>query len=386
MRTIPVEGGVPVKSWAREVDRETMKQALNLARLPCAFHHVALMPDCHVGFGMPIGGVLAAENAVVPNAVGVDIGCGMTAARTDLEKIDRDDLVRLLEDIKDLVPTGFRHHSRPQPWEGFDRAPEIPVVMRELESSRRQLGTLGGGNHFIEIQREEAGPVWVMVHSGSRNFGLKIATEYHRKAVRFCDRHKVRLPDRDLAYFPFDSEEGQEYYRAMLFAQEFAAANRARILETIRQVLAARLGGRFVETLDVHHNYAAVETHFGRRVVVHRKGATAAFEGRKGIIPGSQGSASYIVEGKGNLESFRSSSHGAGRRLSRREANRVLTEEVCEAAMRGIVHEAWRGRFDEAPQAYKDIDQVMADQDDLVRPLHRLRPIGVIKGEAELQV
>jgi tRNA-splicing ligase RtcB len=384
MRTFSVDQGIPIRCWARDPDEGSLKQARNLARLPFAVRQIAVMPDCHKGFGMPIGGVLASENVIVPNAVGVDIGCGVLAVRTSLTGLERTDVVRILEDIRDLVPTGFKHHPVPKEWEGFSRAPGIPVIQRELESSRRQLGTLGGGNHFIEIQKEKDGPVWVMLHSGSRNFGLKIASEYHRRALKECRRQDIELPDDELAFLAFDSELGQEYFSAMGFAVEFAAANRAEMMTSVKQVLTARMGCSFDLAIDVRHNYAAIERHFGRTLVVHRKGAIAAFPGQAGLIPGSQGTSSFVVEGMGNPESFMSCSHGAGRRMSRKEADKTLKEADCEAAMRGIVHGAWNRHYDEAPQAYKDFRKVMADQDDLVSVRHILDPIGVVKGDAGL--
>jgi len=387
MKIIPVQDGVPIKCWADEIDAETLKQAKNLAVLEFAFKHIAIMPDCHKGFGMPIGGVLAAKDAIVPNAVGVDIGCGMRAVRTSIKEIDRQTIINIIEKIRDYIPVGFKHHPVPKEWSGFDRAPDIAVIQRELNSSKRQLGTLGGGNHFIEIQQDKnTGSLWLMVHSGSRNFGLKIASEFHKLAKKECEKRKILLPDKDLAFFYFDSKEGREYYTAMNFALEFARENRKRMMDVIKEIFASFTNAKFEEEIDIHHNYASKEKHFGKEVIVHRKGATAAFKNLKGIIPGSQGSSSFIVEGKGNQESFMSCSHGAGRRLSRREANRILNEQECEAVMKDIIHEKWHNRFDEAPQAYKDINIVMAQQKDLVKIIYELKPLGVIKGDADLNI
>ena len=380
---------IPIKSWCEEVENGAMKQAQNLASLPITFRHVALMPDCHVGYGMPIGGVIACQDAVIPNAVGVDIGCGMIAAQTNLpcSEMKRQVLQSIVHAASVQIPLGFEHHRQPQPWSGWDRAPlDSPPVRAELESARRQLGTLGGGNHFIEVQAGDDGLIWLMIHSGSRNFGLKIADHYHRMALRICDEHKVPLPDKDLAWLPRDAAKAREYLDAMNFALAFARENRARMMEVFSDIARQHTGCRIEQTLDIHHNYCAVEKHFGREVLVHRKGATSAMKGQTGIIPGSMGSSSYIVRGLGNPESFMSCSHGAGRRMGRNEACRSLSVAECDKAMAGIVHGQWsrdrKGHLDlsEAPQAYKNIDEVMASQSDLVEALVKLTPLGVVKG------
>jgi tRNA-splicing ligase RtcB (3'-phosphate/5'-hydroxy nucleic acid ligase) len=380
---------IPIKSWCETVEPGALRQVEDLAAHPMTFRHVALMPDCHVGYGMPIGGVIACEHAVIPNAVGVDIGCGVLAARTDLpaEAVSRPVLRDVLEAVRRRVPVGFKHHTAPQAWEGWDRAPRhAPPVAAELDSARCQLGTLGGGNHFLEVQAGDDGRVWLMIHSGSRNFGLKIAEHYHALARQRCARRGVALPSDDLACLELDSAEARAYLAAMHFALEFARENRARMLGPFAAALHDAAGGAVDDTLDVHHNYAARERHFGREVMVHRKGATAARADQPGIIPGSMGAPSYLVRGKGNPESFASCSHGAGRRLGRNAANRALTVAEAETAMQGVVHGPWgrdrQGRVDlsEAPQAYKDIDAVMAAQADLVTVTTRLRPLAVIKG------
>jgi tRNA-splicing ligase RtcB len=366
-----------------------MQQARNLANLSVTFHHVALMPDCHVGYGMPIGGVIACREAVIPNAVGVDIGCGVVAARTDHAAADLPaNLIReILRSARERIPVGFSHHKQAQDWDGWERAPlDSPPVRSELDSARRQLGTLGGGNHFIELQGGQDGFLWLMIHSGSRNFGLKIAEHYHRVAQRLCSRKGVPLPSKDLAWLPQGGREAGEYLAAMQFALDFAQRNRELMMERLSQVVRDRLDCQVEPPFGIHHNYCRAETHFGQDVIVHRKGATSAGKGQTGIVPGSMGSPSYIVRGLGNPDAFSSCSHGAGRRLGRRQANRVLSEDACRAAMHGIVFDAWsrdrKGRVDlsEAPQAYKDIDEVMSAQADLVEVVTRLQPLGVVKG------
>lgn len=380
---------LPIRSWCEQVEAGAMEQAVNLAELAVTFRHVALMPDCHVGYGMPIGGVIACERAVIPNAVGVDIGCGMTAVQTDLpvEEMRKNEIRDILNAVRRAVPVGFEHHKTEQKWDGWRSAPEqSPPVRQELDSAKRQLGTLGGGNHFIEIQAGDDGLVWLMIHSGSRNFGLKVAEHYHDIAVRLCHKHQLELTSKDLAYLPADSEEAKEYLAAMDFALRFARRNRELMMERFAEIVCTSWGCRTGQTINIHHNYCAEEKHFGRQVYVHRKGATSARPGETGIIPGSMGTSSYIVRGRGNQESFMSCSHGAGRQMGRNEACRRLSLEECNRAMDGVVFGRWstdrRGKLDlsEAPQAYKDIDEVIAAQDDLVEVLVKLRPLGVIKG------
>jgi tRNA-splicing ligase RtcB len=281
---------------------------------------------------------------------------------------------------------GFSHHKNDQDWKGFNAAPDFPVIQRELDSARRQLGTLGGGNHFIEIQNGNDGHVWFMIHSGSRNFGYKIADEYHKLALKECLRRNIDLPDNDLAYCAIDKDPGREYMAAMEYALSFAAANRQHMKEAVADIMRDETRCGFVHEINIHHNFAAQETHYGRTLVVHRKGATRARLGLEGIIPGSMGTASYIVRGKGNPDSFESCSHGAGRVMGRNDANRRLTYEQVRQSMKGIVFDAWpkgrKGKIDlsEAPAAYKDIDAVIEAQKDLIEVLVRLTPLGVVKG------
>lgn len=372
---------VPVFSWCPNIEENARTQIDNLARLPFSYHHIAIMGDCHSGYGMPIGGVMATkEGIIVPNAVGVDIGCGMIAVQTRLLETGVDNLKTIMGHARELIPLGFSHHKEPQAWEGFDRAPDIPIIQQELTSARKQLGTLGGGNHFIEIQKGSDDRIWLMIHSGSRNFGLKVATEYHKKAKRLCERWASDIPDPDLSFLPIDSPEGHEYYEAMKYCLEFAQANRELMMENLKSVVGPLARG-FDTTINIHHNYAAFEHHFGTDVLVHRKGATQAQTGQPGIIPGSMGAPSYITRGLGNPESFESSSHGAGRRMGRKEAKRTLNLEEERAKMEGIVHGLRTVEdLDEAPGAYKSIDKVMENQKDLTEIVVKLTPLASIKG------
>ncbi|HWQ07899.1 MAG TPA: RtcB family protein [Holophaga sp.] len=383
MRQVMNTEPVPIKFWLDDIEEGALQQARNLARLPFVHKWVAIMPDSHQGFGMPIGGVLATKDVIIPNAVGVDIGCGIAAVQTSIEGIDTDTLKAIMGRVREAVPVGFNHHREAQHWDGFDQAPDLPIIQQELASARRQLGTLGGGNHFIEFQADEVGRLWVMLHSGSRNFGLKVAKVYHQQAQALCERWHVQLPDKDLAYLPMGDQAGQDYFAAMTYCLEFAQANRDHMMNAVLEAVGDLVGGQLISWINIHHNYAALENHHGENVWVHRKGATRARAGEVGIIPGSMGSSSYIVEGLGNPESFQSCSHGAGRKLGRRQAERTLNldEEQAKMDALGIVHGLrGKGGLDEAPGAYKDIDTVMANQADLVKIITRLRPLGSIKG------
>jgi tRNA-splicing ligase RtcB len=372
---------IPIKMWLENIEDEALQQAKNLANLPFAAKHIALMPDSHSGYGMPIGGVLATNGVIVPNAVGVDIGCGMCAVSTTLTEIDTEALKQIMGQIREWIPLGFNHHEEAQAWAGFDKAPDLPVIQRELTSARKQLGTLGGGNHFIEIQKGSDGYIWLMLHSGSRNFGLKVANEYHKKALFLTEKWYSNIPDKDLAFLPIETKEGKEYLEAMNYCLDFAKASRARIMDMIMGIVWDLTGATCAFNLDVHHNYAVFEHHFGRDFIVHRKGAVRARVGEASIIPGSMGSHSYIVKGLGNPDSFTSSSHGAGRRMGRKQAIRTLDLATEQAKMVGIVHGLRASSdLDEAPGSYKDIDEVMANQADLVEIEITLTPLASIKG------
>lgn len=390
---------VPVKSWCKEIEEVAMAQASDLARHPAVFHHVSLMPDCHPGFGMPIGGVIACDNAVIPNAVGVDIGCGMGAAKTNIpvSEATREQLRAIVTRVKESIPCGEgKAHPKAQTWEGFDedidaysRRGWFSAHVRDL--ANRNLGTLGGGNHFIEIQAGDDDYVWLMIHSGSRHLGNVIARFYHNLALELNTLWHSEIPAKDLAFLPAKSPEGEGYIHDMNFALLYAKENRRRIMERFMAAFSSVFtAADFEEPINIHHNYASLENHFGKNVWVHRKGATSARAKEVGIIPGSMGTPSYIVEGLGNMDSFTSCSHGAGRVMGRKEASRTLTPEECDKAMEGIVYDRWnkirRGKqkgsydFGEAPQAYKDIDAVIESELDLIKPLVKLRPLGVVKG------
>lgn len=400
---------VPVKSWCENCEEGAVKQAENLAKHPVVFNHVALMPDAHQGYGMPIGGVIACDNAVIPAAVGVDIGCGMIATETDIpaERFADMSLRRAFQEkLKERIPVGEGvSHRETQNWEGFEEYTANNGMRSNLWPSkldRMNLGTLGGGNHFIELQKttpldgagdsEGGAKVWLMIHSGSRNLGKRIEEHYHKIANRLCTRFRVPLADPDLAFLPIEEQDGHNYFTDMLFALRYAKENRRRMMEAMKETVAEFVPEvNFIRTIDIHHNYAACEEHFGKKVFVHRKGATSAKLDEIGIIPGSMGTASYIVRGLGNPDSFMSCSHGAGRRMSRIAASTTLTVEECDRAMDGIVCERWhkykgfgkaKGRPDlsEAPQAYKDIEEVIASERDLVEPLVRLVPLASLKG------
>ena len=384
-------GGVPIRSWAAELDPTTVTQATNLSRLPFAIHHVALMPDAHAGYGMPIGGVLFADGAVVPYAIGVDIGCGVAFVETDLtvETLRPRRLERALSAIEASVPTGTRAHRRPmQRGEAIAEIgmePPESIERAWLQRALHQLGTLGGGNHFIELQRDADGGVYLMLHSGSRNLGKTICDEYHRRALAHVTARALPLPHHELAYLPIDTADFTRYWSAMEFALRFAEANRRRMLDRVEDALRAHTDiGRFDRALDVHHNYAAWEEHYGVRGIVHRKGAVRAAAGQPVLIPGSMATASYVAEGLGNPESFQTCQHGAGRALSRGTARRAKTSAQVyrEMAAAGVLLYSGepKGVAEEAAFAYKDIDSVMAASADLIRPLKRLTPLGVVKG------
>ena len=377
--------------WLDDIEPEALAQAQNLANLPFLFSHVAVMPDAHLGYGMPIGGVMATTNVVIPNAVGVDIGCGMCAVKTSLRSLATAPLRETLHEIRKRVPVGFRHHQRrqdpalmPKPPQGF-RLKELPVVCREYKSAQTQLGTLGGGNHFIEIQKGSDGFIWLMLHSGSRNLGFKVANHYNRLAIDLNRRQGSSIPTKwQLAFLDINSQTGRKYLAEMTFSVEFAYANRLLMMARIQEALRVTAPTvNFAEAINIAHNYAALEKHFGTDVIVHRKGATRAQNDEIGIVPGSQGTPSYIVKGKGNPESFLSCAHGAGRIMGRKQAQRQLDLKFEQKRLedQGILHSLHRTKdLDEAAGAYKNIDKVLDNQKDLVEVLVELQPLAVIKG------
>ncbi len=379
---------LPIKMWLNDIEDGAMKQALNLANLPFAFSHIALMPDAHEGFGMPIGGVLATKNVVIPNAVGVDIGCGMCAVKTSLTDISKTQLLQIMELIRQQIPLGFEHHKKPQSEDLMPHAEDLDkmkIVKHEYNSALKQLGTLGGGNHFIEIQKDQNQHIWIMVHSGSRNIGLKVAEHYNNIAKKLNELYFSKVEKKqDLAFLPLTTDEAYNYIQEMKYCVNFALANRKLMMEQIMNCFVNVLPVKYFEPMiNIAHNYANFENHFGENVIVHRKGATSARSNEIGIIPGSMGTKSYIVEGLGNPQSFNSCSHGAGRRLGRKQAIRELdlTEEIKKMEEQDIIHGVRaKSHLEEAPGAYKNIDTVMENQKDLVKIIVELKPLAVIKG------
>jgi len=374
---------IKIKLWLSDIEDGALKQAKDIANLPFAYHHIAIMPDAHQGYGMPIGGVLAANDHIVPNAVGVDIGCGMCAVKTSLIDIKKNKIEKLFLEINRKIPVGFSHHKKKQ---NPDLMPVVKdnmkVVKDQFGRALKQLGTLGGGNHFIEIQKGEQN-IWIMIHSGSRNLGLRVADYYHRLAVQ-VQKKKNKNFVKQLAYFNFDSRLGQQYFEEMNFCVEFAYSSRKLMMNNVLNIFRENFENiKFEPIINIAHNYAVLENHFNKNVIVHRKGATCAKAGQIGIIPGSQGTNSFIVSGKGNKESFCSCSHGAGRVMGRKQAQRQLDleKEIERLNKKNIIHSI-RGRkdLDEAPSAYKNINKVMDNQKDLVNILVKLKPLAVIKG------
>jgi tRNA-splicing ligase RtcB (3'-phosphate/5'-hydroxy nucleic acid ligase) len=380
---------IPIKLWLNDIEDGALSQARNMANLPFAFKHIALMPDSHQGYGMPIGGVLATKGVVVPNAVGVDIGCGMCALKTNLNELPTNILKKIMSGIRQMVPLGFNHHSEKQDMALMPSVETIiknGMVERQFESARKQIGTLGGGNHFIEIQKGSDGYIWIMIHSGSRNIGLKVAEHYNKLAQNLNERWCSKVDKSvNLAFLPIETQEAKDYFIEMQYCVDFAFANRKLMMNNIVSAFMDSFKGNFseLEFVNIAHNYARWENHFNTNLIVHRKGATSAKDGEIGIIPGSQGSKSYIVRGKGNADSFESCSHGAGRLLGRKEAERTLDleAEIAKLDRQGIIHSIRsKSDLDEAPGAYKNIDIVMENQKDLVDILVELTPLAVIKG------
>lgn len=387
---------VPVRVWTDDVDAASRAQLVNIASLPCVHHHVAAMPDVHLGIGATIGSVIATREAIIPAAVGVDIGCGMVAARLSLtaEEIDEKRLTRVFDQITRDVPVGRDQHADERvlvaavrPFEPGLRAliarhPQLLKAFGKFSKWANQMGTLGGGNHFIEVCLDEAGQVWVMLHSGSRGVGNAIASYFIELARKDMAHHMTQLPDRDLAYFSEGSAHFADYVEAVHWAQEYALANRQAMLELVLAALARHLPPFIVttEAVNCHHNYVAREHHFGADVWVTRKGAIRAGAGELGIVPGSMGARSYIVRGRGNPESFCSSAHGAGRRMSRTAATKRFTAADLARQTEGVICRKDQGVVDEIPGAYKDIDAVMANQRDLTEILHTLKQVVCVKG------
>lgn len=383
----------PLKVWASNVEDSAIEQAKDIARHPACAGPVCLMPDAHFGVGMPIGGVAVLDHAVCPNMVGVDIGCGMAAFRTDLkrEELTKDVLMQILALAQKLVPMGFAHNkSMSIDTSAFvgryndvfnEKATAVfsQGIITEAEVLD-QLGTLGGGNHFVEIQADEQDRVWLMIHSGSRNLGQRICNYFHKVALEKNQAYHVKLPNDKLAFLPISEKEGYQYIQSMNLCLRFASANRKEMARRMFNLVIADVLKHSVnieETVIMHHNFA--EPYLNTGWFVHRKGATPAVSSQLGIIPGSMGTSSYIVRGRNNTESYMSCSHGAGRKMSRTEARNTITMEAFKARMGDIPFQVNNALLDESPDAYKDIDQVMADQSDLVDIVHRLVPLLPIK-------
>lgn len=403
MKVLLVAGGhVPVKDWTNgEIEGKTLEQVDNLVRLPFIQKHLALMPDAHAGYGMPIGGVLFTDNVVVPYAIGVDIGCGVQIARTNLiweDNFDKIKLKAVLHQIQRDIPTGFSAHKTPvldedriyqilgSKVDDFDAALNTPGMEGWLNAVMNSVGSLGGGNHFLEAQRDDDNRVYFMLHSGSRNLGQQICKYYHKEALALNTLWNSALPDKELAYLPFGTEEFDQYLAAMNLGLAWAELNRETMMD---KVLYAFKKHAFVHTFevlgDVHHNFAARENHFGKNGIVHRKGAVRARDGEFVLIPGSMGTNSYIARGLGNPESFQTCQHGAGRAVGRKEMQRQMDSDQLLTEMRGLDIELVsnaRGNavVEEAPRAYKDINIVMRNSEDLIEPVTKLYPLGVVKG------
>ena len=398
------KGRVPVKVWTQDIEHEALQQLLNVAQLPIVHGHVAAMPDVHAGIGATVGSVIPTKGAIIPAAVGVDIGCGMNAVRLSVKASELpDNLYGIRSAIEKAVPVGFSQHEASKVrGSRHERTARVldqrldsivakhPAIMkmqrRFSETWMCQLGTLGGGNHFIEICLDEDQHVWVMLHSGSRGIGNVFGRYFIEAARKEVMRNRVALPDRDLAYFAEGSAWFDDYVEAVEWAQDYALMNRREmmrlVLEVLQRELVASINAWKVqgEAINCHHNYVARERHFGENVFVTRKGAISAREGEMGIIPGSMGAKSYIVRGLGSAESLCSCSHGAGRRMSRTAAKRKFSREDLEAQTRGVECRKDGGVIDEIPGAYKDIDAVMENQRDLVEVVHTLKQVVCVKG------
>ncbi|HEY2336345.1 MAG TPA: RtcB family protein [Burkholderiales bacterium] len=387
------EGLVPVKVYTAEVEPEARLQLVNVSRLPVVHHHVAAMPDVHLGIGATVGSVIPTKRAIIPAAVGVDIGCGMMAARLSLTGNDfsEKELKRVFGQIERDVPVGFSQHSdarecakrfRKDLSKILEKHPGIDKRRGKKSSWAHQMGTLGGGNHFIEVCLDESGRVWAMLHSGSRGIGNAIGTYFIELAKKDFQKNNLHLPDANLAYFPEGAAHFDDYVEAVGWAQDYARANREEMMDLVLEAMRRHLPAFEVTgaAVNCHHNYVERETHYGEDVWLTRKGAIRAREGELGIIPGSMGARSYIVRGKGAAESFHSCAHGAGRRMSRNHARRLFSVEELIEQTKGVLCRKDRGVLDEIPGAYKDIDDVMANQSDLVEVVHTLKQVLCVKG------
>ncbi|MEX0271864.1 RtcB family protein [Leptolyngbyaceae cyanobacterium UHCC 1019] len=389
--TLNLTTTAPVLSWANhELGSQEIKMAKNVASLPFVFKHVALMPDVHLGKGALVGSVIATQDAIIPAAVGVDIGCGMCAIKTPFTATQLEGkLKKIRQDIEAVIPVGFNENKTVEKtvsnWQRWADFKQLHPGIQDLQvKAMRQMGSLGGGNHFIEICLDTEDQVWVMLHSGSRNIGNKLAQCHISTGKELAKLANNKLPDPDLAYFVAGTPEFDAYWHDLQWAQNYARVNRevmmARVQRIVEQYLA---GGKLTKPLlsvNCHHNYAEKETHYGEAVYVTRKGAVRARAGDYGIIPGSMGAKSYIVQGKGNAESYCSCSHGAGRLMSRTKAKGVYSLDDLIQQTEGVECRKDAGVLDEIPGAYKPIEQVMANQADLVEVVATLKQVVCIKG------
>jgi len=390
------EGRVPVKIYTGEIEPSARAQLVNVSKLPIVHHHVAAMPDVHLGIGATVGSVIPTLRAIIPAAVGVDIGCGMMAARLSLasDQLDEKSLRKTFDQISRDVPVGFAQHDdrdvRDHAAKRFQKVlrrilekhPGIEKRKGKSTSWTHQLGTLGGGNHFIEVCLDESGQVWVMLHSGSRGIGNAIGTYFIELAKKDSQKNNVHLPDADLAYFPEGARHFDDYVEAVGWAQDYARANREEMMDLVLEAMRRHVPAFEVRgaAVNCHHNYVERERHFGEEVWLTRKGAIRARAGDLGIIPGSMGARSYIVRGKGAAESFHSCAHGAGRKMSRNAAQKAFSLQDLRTQTEGVVCRKDKGVLDEIPGAYKNIDEVMANQSDLVEVVHTLKQVLCVKG------
>jgi tRNA-splicing ligase RtcB (3'-phosphate/5'-hydroxy nucleic acid ligase) len=390
------EGLVSVKVYTGEIEPKARQQLVNVSKLPIVHHHIAAMPDVHLGIGATVGSVIPTKKAIIPAAVGVDIGCGMMATRLSLtaNELDESSLKKVFAQISRDVPVGFGQHAdrdaRSAAAKAFQKDLRkilgkhagIEKRVGRKSSWVHQLGTLGGGNHFIEVCLDEAGRVWAMLHSGSRGIGNAIGSYFIELARKDSERHRLALPDRDLAYFPEGAQHFDDYVEAVGWAQDYARANREEMMDLVLEAMRRHLPAFEVTgaAVNCHHNYVEREVHYGERVWLTRKGAIRAGAGELGIIPGSMGARSYIVRGKGSAESFHSCAHGAGRTMSRNAAQKRFSTKDLEAQTEGVICRKDKGVIDEIPGAYKSIDEVMANQSDLVDVVHTLKQVICVKG------
>lgn len=388
---VPFQTQAPVYSWAgHELGSDEIKMAKNVASLPFVFKHIALMPDVHLGKGALVGSVLATEDAIIPAAVGVDIGCGMGAIKTPYMATQLDGkLKQIRKEIEAAIPVGFEENSRSdktvQNWQGWRSFKDLHKGVRDRQSkAEKQMGTLGGGNHFIEVCIDEQESVWLMLHSGSRNIGNRLAQCHIDTAKQLAKLSETKLPDLDLAYFVQGTSEFSAYWHDLQWAQDYARYNRVVMMTRLKAIIDRSLGGgkpsKPLLEVNCHHNYADREIHYGKSVYVTRKGAVRARSNDYGIIPGSMGAKSYIVKGKGNLESFCSCSHGAGRLMSRNQAKNAFTLDDLVHQTSGVECRKDCGILDEIPGAYKPIEKVMQQQSDLVEIVATLRQQICVKG------